>query len=53
MTWTLDVKSPPLLRLPRHIRRRVYLYLDVARFDRRLYTYYLDGRKESRILVSR
>ncbi|KAK4151394.1 hypothetical protein C8A00DRAFT_45399 [Chaetomidium leptoderma] len=36
-----------LLRLPPHLRHRIYLYTGVARFDRHPYTYYLDGRKES------
>ncbi|KAK4149544.1 hypothetical protein C8A00DRAFT_46855 [Chaetomidium leptoderma] len=40
-------RPPGFVRLPASVRRRVYLYLGVARFDGRPYTYYLDGRKES------
>ncbi|KAK4243254.1 hypothetical protein C7999DRAFT_44896 [Corynascus novoguineensis] len=41
-----------LLRLPPHLRRRIYLYLGVARFDKYPNTYFLDGHKESRWCVS-
>ena len=41
-----------LLRLPPHIRHRTYLRLGVARFDGYPNTYYLDGRKESRMARS-
>jgi hypothetical protein len=52
MTQTLDVeRRQHLVRLPRHLRHRVFLLLGVARFDGRPYTYYLDGRKESRASV--
>ncbi|KAK4132153.1 hypothetical protein BT67DRAFT_451231 [Trichocladium antarcticum] len=46
-TWRLN-----LVHLPPHIRRRIYLHIGVARFDRHPYTYYLDGRKESRRQMS-
>lgn len=51
---TLQVeKQPPrplnLVRLPPHIRHQIYLRTGVARFDGHPYTYYLDGRKESRM----
>lgn len=53
----LDAENPPwrlnLVRLPPHIRRRIYLYLGVARFNQHPYTHYLDGRKESRRQMSR
>ena len=41
---------PPcsLHRLGPTLRRRIYLHTGVARFDGHPYTYYLDGRKESR-----
>ncbi len=45
-------QPPGIVDLPADLRRRVYLYLGVARFDGRPYTYYLDGRKESRSAVS-
>ncbi len=45
-------RPPTLLRLPPHLHHRIYLHIDIARRDERLYTYYLDGRKESRIIVS-
>ena len=41
-------RPPSLLRLPPHIRHRIYLVVGVARFDGHPYTYHLDGRKESR-----
>ncbi|KAK4244330.1 hypothetical protein C7999DRAFT_43981 [Corynascus novoguineensis] len=52
-----DLKGPPsrppaLLRLPPHIRRRIYLFLGMAPFIQFPYTYYLDGHKESRLYVS-
>ena len=37
-----------LLRLPPQLHHRIYLHTGVARFDGHPYTYYLDGRKESR-----
>lgn len=40
--------TPCLLRLPPPLRHRIYLHTGVARFDGHPYTYYLDGRKESR-----
>ncbi|KAK3934499.1 hypothetical protein QBC46DRAFT_462585 [Diplogelasinospora grovesii] len=54
---TLEVeKQPPrplsLVRLPPHLRHRIYLHTGVARFDGRPYTYYLDGRKESHSMVT-
>ncbi|KAK3903267.1 hypothetical protein C8A05DRAFT_43477 [Staphylotrichum tortipilum] len=39
---------PGLLRLPPHLRHRIYRFTGVARFDDYRYTYHLDGRKESR-----
>jgi len=47
-----DRTSPSLLRLPPHIRHRIYRFTGVARFDSYAYTYHLDGRKESRIFRS-
>ncbi|KAL2024325.1 hypothetical protein VTK56DRAFT_8807 [Thermocarpiscus australiensis] len=54
---TLDVEKRPhrpvsLLSLPPGLRHRIYLHTGVARCDGRPYTYYLDGRKESRTVVS-
>ena len=52
MTRTLDVeRQQHLVRLPACLRHRIFLLLGVARFDGRPYTYYLDGRKESRVCV--
>ncbi|AEO55674.1 hypothetical protein MYCTH_2116379 [Thermothelomyces thermophilus ATCC 42464] len=45
-------RPPTLLRLPPHVRHRIYLHIGIARRDGRPNTYYLDGRKESRIFVS-
>lgn len=41
-------RPPNLLNLPPHLRHRIYLSIGVARHDGHPYTYYLDGRKESR-----
>ncbi|KAK4232809.1 hypothetical protein C8A03DRAFT_39551, partial [Achaetomium macrosporum] len=41
-------RPPSLVRLPAHIRHRIYLHTGVARFDGHACIYYLDGRKESR-----
>jgi hypothetical protein len=41
------LRPPTLLRLPPYLRHRIYLYIGIARRDGRLYTYYLDGCKES------
>ncbi|KAK4139903.1 uncharacterized protein C8A04DRAFT_15451 [Dichotomopilus funicola] len=40
-------QPPALLRLPPHLRYRIYLYVGIARHDGHPNTYYLDGRKES------
>ncbi|KAK4243996.1 hypothetical protein C7999DRAFT_35672, partial [Corynascus novoguineensis] len=45
-------RPPTLLRLPPYLRHSIYLHIGIARRDGRPYTYYLDGRKESRIFVS-
>lgn len=45
-------QPPILLRLPPHLRHRIYLHVGIARRDGRPYTYYLDGRKESRGIVT-
>lgn len=52
-TMTGDLETPPprpptLLRLPPPLRHCIYLYVDVTRHDGCPYTYYLNGRKESR-----
>ncbi|KAL2024964.1 hypothetical protein VTK56DRAFT_3663 [Thermocarpiscus australiensis] len=39
-------RPPALLRLPPHLRHRIYLHIGIARRDGRPNTYYLDGRKE-------
>lgn len=47
-------RPPALLRLPPPLRRRIYVLLGLARRegpDAHRYTYYLDGRKESRRCV--
>lgn len=43
--WVEKQASQPsaLLRLPPHVRHRIYLHADVARLDRHPYTYYLGG----------
>ena len=45
-----QLPRPPslLVRLPSHIRHRIYLHTGVARFDGHACIYHLDGRKESR-----
>jgi hypothetical protein len=56
LTMSPDVEveeqlSRPLLslvRLPPHIRHRIYLHTGLARFDGHACIYHLDGRKESR-----
>ncbi|KAK4243145.1 hypothetical protein C7999DRAFT_44977 [Corynascus novoguineensis] len=45
-------RPPALLRLPPHLRHRIYLDLGIARRDGHQNTYYLDGRKESPGIVS-
>ncbi len=45
-------RPPTLLGLPPHLRHRIYLHIGIARRDGCPYTYYLDGRKESRGIVS-
>ncbi|KAK4233524.1 hypothetical protein C8A03DRAFT_19417 [Achaetomium macrosporum] len=56
-TIPLDIEQQPprpqgFLRLPPQLRQRIYLYIGVARFDGRPYTYYLDGHKEERRIRS-
>ena len=41
-------RAPGLIGLPADLRRRVYVYLGVARLDGSPYTYYLNRRKQSR-----
>ncbi len=45
-------RPPTLLQLPPRLRHRIYLHIGIARRDGRPYTYYLNGRKESRICVT-
>ncbi|EAQ91880.1 predicted protein [Chaetomium globosum CBS 148.51] len=55
MRRDMEEQTPPptiLLRLPPPLRHRVYLHIGIARRDGRPYTYYLNGRKESREIVS-
>ncbi|KAK4097660.1 hypothetical protein N658DRAFT_569172 [Parathielavia hyrcaniae] len=43
-----SVPATKFVRLPPHIRHRIYLYTGVVRFDGHACTYCLDGLKESR-----
>ncbi|KAK4233131.1 hypothetical protein C8A03DRAFT_48229 [Achaetomium macrosporum] len=42
------VRAHSLVGLPPHLRRRIYLHTGVARLDGYPYTYFLDGRPQSR-----
>ncbi|KAK3308304.1 uncharacterized protein B0T15DRAFT_483013 [Chaetomium strumarium] len=44
----IEKQLPGFLRLPSQLRQRIYHYLEVALFGGRPFTYYLDGRKETR-----